>query len=180
MVSEAKLQPVESGLEPSAPGWFVVNVHDAAWHRHPRLGSSCIFESRPAPFAELGINLRVLEPGQPNGIYHSEPVQEDFLVLAGECVLLVEEEERSLKAWDFVHCPPGTSHIFVGAGSAPCIILMVGRRDQDRRVLYPRSQAALRHGAGVEVETTSPAEAYANEAPRENARPSRWVELPWA
>jgi uncharacterized cupin superfamily protein len=69
-------------------------------------------------FPDLGVTLAVIWPGQPSGLYHAETNQEDFLVLAGECVLLVEGEERPLRAWDFVHCPPGTAHVFVGAGTA--------------------------------------------------------------
>ena len=97
----------------------------------------------------------MLQPGQPNGMYHSETEQEDFLVLAGECLLLVEGEERPLRAWDFVHCPPGTEHIFVGAGDRPCVIFMAGARSEGRSIVYPRNELALRHGAGVETETQS-------------------------
>ncbi|HLW96374.1 MAG TPA: cupin domain-containing protein, partial [Solirubrobacteraceae bacterium] len=86
--------------------------------------------------------------------------QEDFFVLSGECLLLIEGEERKLKAWDFVHCPPGTDHIFIGAGDGPCVLFMVGARGDDA-IVYPRSELALRHEAGVEVETPSPNDAYA-------------------
>jgi len=103
----------------------------------------------------------VIWPGQPSGLYHAETDQEDFLVLTGECVLLVEGEERPLRAWDFVHCPPGTEHVFVGAGDGPCVIFMVGRRASDKGIVYPSSELARRHGAGVETQTSSPAEAYA-------------------
>jgi uncharacterized cupin superfamily protein len=179
VVSEADLQETPSGLAPVTPGWFVVNVRDTAWESNPKFGSACIFESRKAEFDQLGINLRVLQPGQCNGYYHTESHQEDFLVLAGECLLLVEGQERQLKAWDFVHCPPGAAHIFVGAGSGPCVILMTGRRDPGNKLFYPRSEIALRHGAGVETETTSPAEAYAGEPDDEMTRPGGWADLPW-
>jgi uncharacterized cupin superfamily protein len=94
-------------------------------------------------------------------MYHAEDGQEDFLVLAGECLLLVEEEERPLRAWDFFHCAPGTRHVFVGAGSGPCLILAVGTRLPESGVVYPVSELARRHGAGVERETRLPREAYA-------------------
>ena len=132
--------------------------------------SGCFFESDHAPFADLGFSLCIVQPGQPTGLYHAESMQEDFLVLSGECLLLIEGEERPLKAWDFVHCPPGTEHIFVGAGDGPCVIFMTGTRPKERSVVYPRSELALEHGAGVEIETTSPAEAY---APFPKWRPGR-------
>ena len=74
-------------------------------------------------------------------------------MLAGECLLIIEEQERPLRAWDFVHCPAGTNHVFVGAGDGPCVILMVGARPAGRTIDYPRSEPALAHGAGVETPT---------------------------
>ena len=162
------------------PDWFVVNVRDARSRRHDTFGAACRFEDRETPFEQLGFNIRVLQPGQPNCLYHSENLQEDFLVLAGECLLLVDGEERLLQAWDFVHCPPGTEHVFVGAGDGPSAILMVGARSDDERLLYPASELARRHGASAERETASPEEAYAPFAPPREERPDRWDELPWA
>src|ERR687885_1536033 len=159
MVEEARLEASEAGLAPVTESWFVVNVRDAAWVSHDVFGSCCIFEGDDTPpFAQLGFTLAVLQPGQPSGLYHREVNQEDFLVLAGECLLLVEGEERPLRAWDFVHCPPGTEHVFVGAGDRPCVILMIGTRKPGHEIVYPRSELALRHGAGVETETDSPQE----------------------
>lgn len=182
MVEEAKLVETESGLEPEGPGWFVVNARDAAWWSHRGVfGHGCPFGSRsPELFPELGITLRVLQPGQANCRYHAESTQEDFLVLSGEALVLVEGEERPLKAWDFVHCPGGTAHVFVGAGDGPCVILMAGARTPDEQVLYPVSELAGRYGASVKRETPSPKEAY---APFEHPRPGRpeyWDSLPWA
>src|SRR5712691_2197798 len=127
MVAEARLEAVDSGLAPLTDGWFVVNVRDAAWLTNDAFGARCVFEAnkpvlrrRPdlpvLKFADVGFTLQVVQPGQPSGMYHAESSQEDFLVLAGECRLLVEGEERPLEAWDFVHCPPGTEHVFVGTG----------------------------------------------------------------
>src|SRR4051812_11319212 len=116
MIGEAPLEQGPSGLVPTGEGWFVLNAADAAWRTHDAFGASTRFENLAAPFADLGVCLRVLEPGQPNAVYHREAGQEDFLVVAGECIVVVEGEERPLRAWDFVHCPPGTEHVFVGAG----------------------------------------------------------------
>jgi uncharacterized cupin superfamily protein len=159
MVQEAVLQQTEFGLVPKGEGWFVVNAKEARWLEHNTFGSGTVFEGDPK-FTELGINIGVLEPGQPACLYHREDAQEDFLVLFGECVLVVEGEERRLKAWDFVHCPPWTDHVFVGAGDAPCGILAVGARARDA-IVYPVSELASRHGASVEKETPDPREAYA-------------------
>jgi uncharacterized cupin superfamily protein len=183
---QAQLEDSGSGLAPAGDGWFVVNVRDAQWltsengEKQPS-GSECSFDSAKAEFTELGIRLHVLPPGEPNGLYHSESQQEDFLVLSGECVLLVEGEERRLRAWDFVHCPPGTEHIFVGAGDVPCAILMTGSRTGDWHVRYPVSELAARHGASVDEETSDPQQAYVGRfEPSRRGRPSYWDRLPWA
>jgi uncharacterized cupin superfamily protein len=160
-MDEAPLRDDGGGLAPAGEGWFSVNVRDAAWWQSEAFGTSCIFEGEP-DFSSIGYTLCILQPGQPNGMYHREAEQEDFLVLAGECLLLVEEQERRLKAWDFVHCPAGTRHIFVGAGDGPCAIFMAGSRTTpEQGLVYPRSELALSHGAGVEQTTPSPQEAYA-------------------
>lgn len=124
-------------------------------------GASTSFEG-DKEFPEYGINIHVLWPGQPNGLYHEESVKEDFLVLSGECVVLIEGEERALKAWDFVHCPAGTAHIFVGAGEGPCVIVMAGSRAEGATILYPVSELARKHGASAPEEKTVPNEAYAS------------------
>jgi uncharacterized cupin superfamily protein len=166
MVEEARFKETEAGLEPVTEGWFVVNVADTAWWRHDEFGASCPLEgiddenAPAARFKEYGINIHVVWPGQPNCMYHRENAQEDFLVLSGECLLLIEGKERRLKAWDFVHFPKWTEHVIVGAGEGPCAILMVGSRANEE-VTYPVSELALRYGAGVEVETDQPREAYA-------------------
>jgi uncharacterized cupin superfamily protein len=191
MVVEAQLERVDSGLAPVSEGWFVVNVRDAAWLTNEAFGAKCVFEGdvpvlrgRPElgthKFTEVGFSLRVLEPGRPSGLYHAEAGQEDFLVLTGECILIVEGEERPLKAWDFVHCPAGTEHGFVGAGDGPCVIFMTGGRTRGKEIVYPRSEVALRHGAGVETEARSPAAAYAPFPHWQLGRPGVWPMLPWA
>jgi uncharacterized cupin superfamily protein len=159
MVPEAAMERVGEGLEPKGEGWFVVNARDARW-RDGDFGAYTRFEGEPR-FAQIGINIGVLQPGQPACMYHGEDEQEDFLVLSGECLLLIEGQERRLKAWDFVHCPPWAEHVFVGAGDGPCAVLAVGSRTGGG-VIYPESELAQRHGAGVQKETAEPEEAYAS------------------
>ena len=189
-VEEACLEDVGSGLAPVSRGWFVVNVADAAWLRHDAFGGRCNFESsrrvlqdrpevEPQMFPETGFTLAVLEPGKPTGMYHAETGQENFLVLAGECLLLVEEEERPLRAWDFLHCPPGTRHTFVGVGDEPCVIFMTGARREEGSIVYPESKLAQARGAGVEQETPRPSEAYAPFGHWSLGRPGAWTDLPW-
>ena len=160
MIMEARLEQVETGVRPAGPGWFVVNAREVPWFETDGCGYYAVFEPADARFDQIGIGIGILRPGEPNALYHREGAQEDFLVLSGECLLLVEGEERLLRAWDFVHCPAWTEHIFVGAGDGPCLVLAVGARPQGG-IVYPVSELALKHGAGVEVETTDPKEAYA-------------------
>ena len=183
-VEQAKLQESGSGLAPTTAGWFVVNVGDAMWLNSEggekrSSGAECSFETPMAEFAQIGVRIHVLQPGEANGLYHGENQQEDFLVLAGECLLLVEGDERRLRTWDFVHCPPWTEHIFVGAGDGPCAILMVGARSAPWEVRYPVSELAARHGASAAQETSEPDEAYADFEPSRRERPSSWPQLPW-
>jgi uncharacterized cupin superfamily protein len=173
VVPEARLGPSEGGLLAKTDGWFVANIRDLAWVTSPVLGDACIFgEGDDAPFPELGFTIAVLAPGQSGGRYHREGNQEDFLVLQGECIALIENEERHLRAWDFVHCPAGTEHAFVGAGDGPCVIFMCGSRRNKGSAVYPRNELALRHGAGVERETDQSKEAYAAFPPWKPGRQS--------
>lgn len=158
---EARLERSEEGVAAASAGWFVVNLADARWRRGQGVGEWTDVEP-PEGFEEYGIGVHVLQPGQPNGKYHSENVQEDFLVLTGECILVVEEEARRLEAWDFFHCAPGTRHIIVGAGDGPCAILMVGSRAEGKELHYPVSEAAGRYGASTAEETALPEVAYSD------------------
>jgi uncharacterized cupin superfamily protein len=161
MVPEAPLEPADAGKVPAGEGWYVLNSKDARWLDGP-FGAYTRFEDMRSP--HLGFNIGVIEPGQPASLYHGEDNQENFLVLQGECVLLVEGQERRLKQWDFVHCPPWTEHVFVGAGDGPCAIIAVGTR-HSRETIYPVSELAQRHGAGVKVQTSDPKQAYAGNEP---------------
>jgi len=176
MVPEAPMTRTEHGLAPNGEGWFVLNAQEAKWV-DGHFGAYTRFEGEPR-FPQLGFNIAVLAPGQPACYYHGENEQEDFLVLSGKCLLLIEGQERPLRQWDFVHCPAWTEHVFVGAGEGPCAILAVGTR-LTNEVVYPRSEVALRHKAGVEKETREPREAYA-EIPADDEVPYRPGWLPGA
>ena len=91
MVPEANLVRNENGLVPQGEGWYVVNARESRWFGSDELGKYCHFEG-DVRFPELGINVNVLQPGQPSCMYHGESNQEDFLVLSGECLLMIEGE----------------------------------------------------------------------------------------
>lgn len=159
---EAPLRMTKNGLAPDGRGWFVVNARESRWRDGGPLGVYCTFEGKQR-FPQLGVNLNVLEPGQPMAMYHRENAQEAFLVISGECLLIVEGEERRLAAWDFFHCPPGTEHVLVGSGDALAVLLAVGARGRGvgGGIVYLVCEAAVRHGASVESETRDFREAYA-------------------
>jgi uncharacterized cupin superfamily protein len=160
-VPEAPLEETEHGRTPAGEGWFVLNAKDARWRHNGHGGKLTFFEGSAAMW-QVGFNVSVLEPGEPMAMYHHESDQEDFLVLAGEPLLIVEGEERRLRPWDFVHCPPGTNHVIVGAGDEPAVIVAVGARSGDEDWgAYTVDENALRRGAGVEEETTESRVAYA-------------------
>ncbi len=169
VIPEAPLADTGHGSSAGGEGWFVLNARDANWRHAPGRGAYSNFEGEHE-FPQVGVHLAVLERGEAMGMYHWEADQEDFLILSGEALLLVEGQERPLRQWDFVHCPPHTKHIILGAGSGPCVVLAVGARehiDDPDGLGYPVDEVALRHGAGVEVETSSGAEAYKNAARRQ-------------
>jgi uncharacterized cupin superfamily protein len=169
VVPEAPLEETDAGLVAKGDGWYVLNAKDARWYHADGRPAVCDFQG-DTQFAQLGFWLFVLWPGQPMAMYHWEADQEDFLVVSGEGLLLVEGEERPLKAWDFVHCPPETNHVIIGAGDGPCVVVAVGARersvDNPDWGGYPVADVALRHGAGVEQETNDPEVAYASVTPR--------------
>jgi uncharacterized cupin superfamily protein len=149
-----------------ADSWFVVNAGEAAarWVEREGFGKRCLLEPEDGRFEQVGIHLSVIGPGDRSTLYHAEEAQEDFLVLRGSCTAIVEEQERHVKQWDLVHCPPGTRHVFVNDGSEPCVLLMVGARTGGG-ILYPVSEVALRHAAGVTAEAHSAHDAYAGLEP---------------
>ena len=154
---EARL---ENGV-PQTAGWFVVNARDTQWLHYDMRSRARFGGEGEAHFDDLGISLTVIEPGRPMALYHHEAGQEDFLVLRGEAILVVEGEERPLHRFDLFHCPPRTPHTIVGAGDTPAVILAVGARKEKGGARYPVEPAAIRHGAGVTETDASPDEAYA-------------------
>jgi mannose-6-phosphate isomerase-like protein (cupin superfamily) len=149
-VPEAQLKKTDAGLIPQGAGWFVLNARETSWVRSEERGQDTDFEGGQE-WTQLGFRIHVLMPGQRNGMYHREGAQEDFLVVSGECVLVIEGEERRLRAWDFVHCPPWTHHVFVGAGGGPCVIVMTGSRAgacarRHRRRTRPTPASGRRRG----------------------------------
>ena len=161
-VGEASSEETPYGRYVTSAGWFVLSLTEALAVRREKGGALYPLEGRAAPFGDFGVNVRILEPGEPNALYHSETGQEGFLVLGGECTLLVEGEERLLRRWDYFHCPPGTEHVFVGAGDGPCAILMIGLRPEQETLRYPASELAAKYGASAARTTEDPAEAYAD------------------
>jgi uncharacterized cupin superfamily protein len=163
MVPEATLEKTEHGLLPKSDGWYVLGLRDAEWRHADGRGAVCVvlddFEGRRGPH-QLAVNPFVLMPGEPMAQYHWEADQEDFLVVAGEAVLIVDGEERHLRAWDLVHSPPGTKHVIVGGGTGPCVVIAVGARAHDE-LGFPAEETAKRHGASVEEDTLDGGVAYA-------------------
>jgi uncharacterized cupin superfamily protein len=178
MVSEAKLEQTDTGLVPVSAGWFVMNVRDARWFHKPGQGDSAPLTGHDEFEAEtyfpmLGMAIRVVGPGEPTGTYHWETEQEDFLVLAGEGLLIVEGQERKLRQWDFVHCPPETRHAFVGAGEGPCVILAASSREFQKDGpwgYYCVDETAARYNASSPEETQDGRIAYARFSPEQETR----------
>ncbi len=179
MVPESKLEKTEHGLVPRGEGWFVLNMRDAVWRHVDGRGAVCVvgddFEGE-RQFEQLGVNPFVLSPGEPMAMYHWETDQEAFLVVSGEAILIIEGEERQLRAWDFVHCPPNTKHVIVGAGSGPCLVVATGARERDT-LGFSVDEVAKRYGASVEEDTTDGDVAYAP-FPRREPTPYREGWLP--
>ncbi len=173
VVPEALLEQTDEGLLLAGDGWFVLNAREAQWRRCEGMGEWPRLEGAIPRFPQVGLGLTVLQPREPMAMYHWETDQEDFLVLSGEAVAIIEGEERPLRQWDFLHCPPGTKHVIVGAGDGPCVVFAVGARQnhtyrrpdgtiagRDDWGAYTVDAAALRHGAGVEEETNEASVAY--------------------
>jgi uncharacterized cupin superfamily protein len=162
-VKQASSEQTPYGRYITSDGWFVLNLADALAVRNEQKGGAVYpLESREAPFGDFGVNVRVLRPGEPTAMYHAESGQEGFLVLAGEATLIVEQQERPLRQWDYFHCPPYTGHVIVGAGDGPCAILAVGLRPKEETLRYPVSEVAAKYGVSVSEETEEPDEAYAD------------------
>jgi uncharacterized cupin superfamily protein len=177
MIPEAPLEDPGTGLVPTGPGWFILNAREARWFDRPGRHSLPLtghdeYEAETF-FPMLGMSIQVLSPGEANAVYHWETEQEDFLVLFGEALVVVEGQERTLRQWDFVHCPPETRHVFVGAGDGPCVILAASSRQFQKEGpwgYYTADETARRYGASPEDDTQDTEAAYAHVPPSEPAR----------
>ena len=170
MVPESKLERTADGLVPEGEGWYVLNMREAEWRHADGRGAVCVigddFEGWRRESDQLNVNPFVLMPGEPMAMYHWEGDQEAFLVVSGEALLIIEGEERRLRAWDFVHSPPKTKHVLVGAGNGPCLVIAVGAREHDE-LGFPADEVAKRHGASVGEDTTDGDVAYGSLPSRE-------------
>ena len=158
------------------PDWYVRNVAETEWWVNEKFGARTMLVPHGS---HVGARVHVLEPGKPSTLYHRESEQEGFLVVEGECLLIVEGEERLLRRWDYFHCAPGVTHSFLGAGEGPCVMVTLGARNENGTILYARDETALRHGAGVEQDTDTPGDAYEPFPKWEAGRPAAWYSLPW-
>jgi quercetin dioxygenase-like cupin family protein len=175
---EAEIVTIDKGKQAHGPGWFVMNLRDVAWQTTERGGTWSQLESQTAPFGQFGIGVHVLPPGESSGFYHWESDQEGFLVLAGECIAIVEGQERRMGAWDYLHCPPGTAHITIGAAGGPCALITVGSRSPHASIRYLVDEAAARHGMAVSAPTGDPRVAYRDRPPIVPAPGPAWPPAP--
>jgi quercetin dioxygenase-like cupin family protein len=165
-VHEAQIDNTPEGLVPAGDGWYILNLGEMAWETVPGFGVWRGFDDPDAePSQRVAVHVHVLQPGEANGYYHAEAAQEGFLVLSGECLAVVEGEERRMRQWDYFHSPPGTEHITVGAGDEPCAILMFGAPDPRRKVSWIADETAAKHGASVAKTTSRGTEVYGEDLP---------------
>src|SRR3954463_15112219 len=162
---EAKIEDTDVGRVPVDDGWFILNLAEIHWATIPGAGTWCGFGSPNAESDRIGIGVHILWPGDAPGFYHEESELEGFLVLSGECVAIVEGEERRMGPWDYLHSPAGTAHITVGAGDGPCVLALVGARSPDKEIDYIPDPTAARHGHSVAADTNSSKEAYKDRPP---------------
>jgi uncharacterized cupin superfamily protein len=178
VVEEARLEETEAGLVPASMGWFVLNAQAARWFEKPGQGHSLPLtgvneHEAETFFPRLGMSLRVMGPGEPSTTYHWQTEQEDFLVLSGQAILIIEGEERALRQWDFVHCPPGVRHAIVGAGDGPSVLLCVGSRQFQQKGpwgSYCADPVAERYNASPAEDTQDEELAYARFPPARTTR----------
>jgi uncharacterized cupin superfamily protein len=162
---EAEITETEAGKVAGSDGWFIMNLADMAWAGFEGGGKWASWETPEHHSQMLGWGVHVLWPGDAPGHYHAESDQEGFLVLSGECIAIVEGEERRMGPWDVFHCPPGTAHITVGAGDGPCALVMVGTRSPDKTIDYIPDATAARYGHAVPEHTHDPKVAYKDRPP---------------
>ncbi len=159
---EARIDETEQGRLPVGEGWFILNLGEMPWETVPGFGvwRDVDWARASGDTPSVGVHIHVLQPGETNGYYHAEAAEEGFIVLSGECLAVVEGQERPMRQWDYLHSPPGTAHATIGAGDRPCAILMFGSPDPRRKVEWIADEIAARHGASVERATSDSGEAY--------------------
>ena len=172
-MAEAELKDTGNGKIPADDGWFIMNLADMEWGKVEGGGTWSAWETKDRHSQTLGWGVHVLWPGDAPGMYHAESEQEGFLVLSGECITIVDGQERRMGPWDLFHCPPGTPHITVGAGDGPCALIMVGTRSPDASIDYIPDPVAARHGHSVPELTHDSKVAYKDRPPITPA-PSPW------
>jgi uncharacterized cupin superfamily protein len=170
---EARIEDTEQGRLPADEGWFILNLGEMPWGTVPGFGMWRDFDwgERSSGEPGIGVHIHVLRPGENFGYYHAEEAQEGFIVLSGECLSIVEGQERSMRQWDYLHSPPGTAHVMIGAGNRPCVLLMFGSPDPRRKIEWIANEVAARHGASVERTTGVDREAY-GDLPAETFTPA--------
>lgn len=156
--------------ERATPTWFVVHHDDAPWRGSAGHAYVDLVEvGGEGSFGQYGFSVDVLDPGCGNSYHYEAHEDESFLVLDGEFDLVVQGELHRVGAGEFVHCPAGTPHLFVGAGARPASIVMLGRRgiappggfDGE----YLPDPHAARFGLCVDAPTSDPDVAYAGRPP---------------
>ena len=162
-VKEASSEETPYGRYVTSDGWFVLNLGGLARGAQRGEGRRDVPARAPGgAVRRLGARVRVVWPGEPNALYHSEGAQEGFLVLSGRVHVDRRGGGTTAAAWDYFHCPADTRHVMVGAGEGPCAILMIGARPEVETLRYPVSDVAARYGASAAKETDVPDEAYAD------------------
>jgi quercetin dioxygenase-like cupin family protein len=170
---EAEIEETPEGRVPVGSGWFILNLGEMAWESVPGFGVWLDPPHADPSQPGIGVHVHVLQPGEANGLYHAEAAQEGFIVLSGECIAIVEGRERRMRQWDYLHSPPGTEHITIGAGDEPCAILMFGSPDPTRKVEWIANETAAKYGASPARTTRRDTEAYGDLPPEVRVRPPK-------
>ena len=172
-MDEARIVETEAGKVVEGEGWFVLNAREVTYEAMPGRGAWSLFESGGS-FEHYGFGIHVLMPGETPGYYHAESAQEDFLVLSGECIAVVEGEERRLRPWDLPALPARDQPHHDRRGRWAVRDPHGRRALSGRRVHYPVDEVAARHGASVAEPADESRDAYAGED-RTRSR----VRAPW-
>ena len=104
---------------------------------------------RPLGSDQIAVNMRVLEPGQPHVPPGADPasghghrsIEELYLVLDGELRVKLGDEVETLRRYDAVLIPPGTTRAARNESDGQVRLLMISRRVED-----PRAESVPREG----------------------------------